>query len=455
MDPVTAAGRNQQPIAAIATPHGPGGIGVIRVSGTGSRALVEAMLQQRPEWRPRTAHRAVVVSPSGAVLDSSLATWFPEPNSYTGQETVELSLHGSPVVLRAVLDGICAAGARLAEPGEFTLRAFLNGKLDLPQAEAVRDLIDATTLYQAQVAVQQMSGSVSRRLAPVKNQLLELIALLEAGIDFAEDDVEVAPSSEILHRLDAIAAAIGELIRSFRYGKLVHDGALLAIAGRPNVGKSSLFNALLGHDRAIVTEIPGTTRDVVSETLSIGGIPVRLADTAGVRESGDAVEKLGIERTWQTLADADLALVVIDLSQPLTDEDVSIIDRAAAAGRHLIAGNKVDLPQRALATGPVIPVSAKTGDGVEELRQAILAALMPDGAQGREEGFITSLRHEQLLREAEASIERAQATTSGGLPHEMILIDLYSALLPIDGITGRTTADDILNRIFTTFCIGK
>jgi tRNA modification GTPase len=454
-DPVTAASHNRHPIAAIATPQGRGGVGLLRLSGDGVRAIAEAVLLKAPLWRPRCAHRVTLIGPGGAALDTGLAVWFPEPNSYTGQEVVEFSLHGSPVVLRAALEAVCSAGARLATPGEFTLRAFLHGKLDLPQAEAVRDLIEATTLYQARVAAQQLSGSVSRRLAPVKHQLLELIALLEAGIDFAEDDVEVASGEEILRRLAGIHQGISDLIRSFRYGKLVHDGALLAIVGRPNVGKSSLFNALLGQDRAIVTDIAGTTRDVVSETLSIGGIPLRLADTAGVRPSIDAVEALGIERTWQALADADLVLAVIDLSVPLEAEDLEIIRRASDSGRYLIAGNKADLPQRALATGPVVPVSARTGEGIEDLRQAILRVLSPEGALGAEDGFITSIRHEQLLREAADATKNAMETTRNGLPHETILIDLYSALLPLDGITGATTADDILNRIFTTFCIGK
>ena len=285
------------------------------------------------------------------------------------------------MVLRYALERLCQAGARLAEPGEFTLRAYLNGRIDLPQAEAIRDLIEATTLYQARIAAQQAEGSVSRRLKPVKEQLLELIALLEAGIDFAEDDISVAPAEEILRRLDPIIAAIAALAASFAYGKLVHDGFTLAIVGRPNVGKSSLFNRLLEQDRAIVTEIPGTTRDVVSETASLGGIPVKLLDTAGIRLGQDVVESLGIERSYQAMADADLTLVVVDTSQALSKEDESLIERARGGGKTLIAANKCDLTARTEIPG-ALPVSALTGTGIKELRAAIMEVIAPQRPTG-------------------------------------------------------------------------
>jgi tRNA modification GTPase len=288
----------------------------------------------------------------------------------------------------------------------------------------------------------------------VKEQLLELIALLEAGIDFAEDDISVAPAEEILRRLGPIEAAIADLAASFAYGKLVHDGFTLAIVGRPNVGKSSLFNRLLQQDRAIVTEIPGTTRDVVSETASLGGIPVKLLDTAGIRTGQDVVESLGIERSYQAMADADLTLVVLDSSQPLTDADQALIQRASAEGRALVAANKSDLAQRAGVPG-ALPVSAITGAGIEDLRQAIVNVVVPEGRLEQDGGFITSLRHEQLLQESGEALAHARTAAGVGIPHEMLLLDLYAALRPIDAITGATTADDILNRIFSTFCIGK
>ena len=402
--------------------------------------------------RPWAVALADLVDDDGRVVDNALLTYFAGPRSYTGEEVVEISCHGSPVVLRLALERACASGARLAEPGEFTLRAFLNGRLDLPRAEAVRDLIEATTLYQARVAAQQADGSVSRRLQPLKEQLLELIALLEAGIDFAEDDVSVAPPSEILRRLDALSSGVRRLAESFAYGKLVHAGFTLAIVGRPNVGKSSLFNRLLDQDRAIVTEIPGTTRDLISEVASIDGIPVRFVDTAGIREGQDKVESLGIQRSYQAMTDADLTLVVVDLSQPPSSEDSALADRAASRGRSLVVGNKCDLPRARQAP---LEASALTGEGLDGLRRAILAAMTPEGRPEQESGFITSLRHEQLLRESLEAMGHARAAVEMSIPHEMLLLDLYAALRPIDAITGATTADDILNRIFSTFCIGK
>jgi len=333
------------------------------------------------------------------------------------------------------------------------LRAYLNGRVDLPQAEAVRDLIEATTLYQARIAAQQMEGSVSRRIAPAKEQLLELISLLEAGIDFAEDDVSVASADEILRRLEPVEHAVERLEASFAFGKIVHAGLTLAIVGRPNVGKSSLFNRLLEQDRAIVTDIPGTTRDLVSEVATICGIPVKLVDTAGIRTAEGLVETLGIERSFQAMADADLTLVVIDLSA--VEQDGELITRAKSQGRALIVGNKSDLPRRAELPDRAIAVSALTGAGIERLREAIFEAIAPGGAAEQETGFITSLRHEQLLRESLGYLAKSRGAVAGNIPHEMLLLDLYAALRPIDAITGATTADDILNRIFSTFCIGK
>jgi tRNA modification GTPase len=428
----------------------------VRLSGAQARAIAAQFLAPA-EWRPWQAHLAQLLDAQGHAIDQVVVTFFAAPRSYTAEDVVEIACHGSPIVLRHAVQRALDGGARLAEPGEFTLRAFLNGRIDLPQAEAVRDLIDATTLYQARIAAQQVDGSVSRRLAPLKEPLVELIALLEAGIDFAEDDVSVAPAEEILRRLGPIVQGTRQLAESFQYGGLVRQGLTLAIVGRPNVGKSSLFNRLLEQDRAIVTEIPGTTRDLVSETASVGGIPVKLCDTAGIRETAERVESLGIERSYQAMADADLTLVVVDLAQPFTAEDESLIARAG--GRALVIGNKSDLARGAghwPERGPaLLDVSALTGEGIAELRDAILEAVAPKGVFEQETGFITSLRHEQLLRESAAYLEKACDAVRSSIPHEMLLLDLYGALRPIDAITGATTADDILNRIFSTFCIGK
>ncbi len=421
---------------------------MVRISGPQATQIAAAILRLNNEPKSWTAVRGVLTDhDNSAIVDEAIVTYFAAPRSYTAEDVIEVSCHGAPVILRHCLDRAVRAGARLAEPGEFTLRAYLNGRIDLPRAEAVRDLIEATTLYQARIAAQQTQGSVSRLLAPIKTQLLELIALLEAGIDFAEDDISVAPVQEILRRLEPVIEQTATLVRSFRYGSLVHNGFSLAIVGEPNVGKSSLFNRLLQQNRAIVTAIPGTTRDVVSETIEFAGIPVRLVDTAGIRETEEPIERLGIERTYEAMADADLTIVVVDGAHPH-----SLIQTAGKQGKVLVVANKCDLPGF-VSRPDEIPVSALTGQGVEALKEAAINLLAPGGETHG--GFITSLRHENLLREAVAMLEKAKGAATDGLPHELLLLDLYCALQPIDAITGVTTADDILNRIFSTFCIGK
>jgi tRNA modification GTPase len=443
-------------IVAISTPLGSAGLGVVRLSGARSRQIAESVLRfhSGPRWRSWSSELAELIDEAGSVIDQVVVSFFEAPRSYTAEDVIEVSCHGAPVILRFCVERAVTHGARLAEPGEFTLRAYLNGRIDLPQAEAVRELIDATTLYQARVAAQQMEGSVSRRIRPIKEQLLELIALLEAGIDFAEDDISVAAPEEILRRLTPIQREIERLVTSFVTGKLVFEGFTLAIAGRPNVGKSSLFNRLLEQDRAIVTEIPGTTRDTVSETTALAGVPLKLVDTAGIRPSDDLVETLGIERSYQAMADADLTLLVLDSSQELTEADRELIDKLRDRCP-LLAGNKSDLELQMRGVPDMLPVSAVTGEGIAELRAAILQRLAPDGLAAPESGSITSLRHEHLLRESLEALANARSAVEFQIPHEMLLIDLYATLRPIDAITGATTADDILNRIFSTFCIGK
>jgi tRNA modification GTPase len=423
------------------------------------------LLRTRAAFKPRQATRAELVGPALSpdpapvinqvlVIDEVLATFFPAPHSYTGEDVIEISCHGSPVVLREAVSLALRQGARLAEPGEFTLRAFLHGRIDLPRAEAVRDLIEATTIYQARVAARQLQGSVSRRLQPAKEQLLELIALLEAGIDFAEDDISVASQQQILARLDPILGQIRGLSASLQYGALVRSGFSLAVVGRPNVGKSSLFNRLLQQDRAIVTNIPGTTRDLVSETADFAGIPVRLVDTAGVRLTAGPIERLGIERSYQAMADADLTLVVIDASQPRGPEDEALIAKAREQGKYAVVANKIDLP----TAWPIvmeIPVSAATGQGIPRLRESVFQAIAPEGRFENEGGLVTNARQAAHLKEFLDALEKTRITVMESLPHELILLDLYGALLPLNNLTGATTADDILHRIFTSFCIGK
>jgi tRNA modification GTPase len=443
----------QDTIVAIATPQGRGGIGVVRLSGVHAAAIAQRMLRTRSSLESWAPSRGELLDAAGRVVDDVIVTLFGKPRSYTAEDVVEISCHGAPVVLRHAVERALAAGARVAEPGEFTLRAFLNGRIDLPQAEAVRDLIEATTLHQARVAARQASGSLAREMKPVKKQLLELIALLEAGIDFAQDDVSVASSQELRARLQPIQSELARLAGSSRYGQVLREGFELAIIGRPNVGKSSLFNRLLERDRAIVTDIPGTTRDVVSEVTAIEGIPVRLVDTAGIREGEGLVETLGIERSFHAMADADLTLVVVDATTGFEARDRELIDRAAEQGRYLVVANKSDSGD--LISDDAIAVSALTGLGMEKLRAAILGVIAPEGLLEQTGAVITNLRQESALREALAGLAQAATAIEENVPHEMLLLDLYGALAAVDELTGKTTADDILNRIFSTFCIGK
>jgi len=452
-------------IVAISTPPGRGGIGVVRLSGPEARTIAAPLLRLKHELEPGRAIFGELIEPaSGERIDEVVASFFAKPHSYTTDDVVEISTHGAPVVLRHVVELALARGARLAEPGEFTLRAFLNGRLDLTQAEAVRDLIESQTLYQAKVAAQQLGGALSHRLAPIKQELVDLIAELEAGVDFAEDDVAVLPAARILERIEQVRAPLAELEKSFAYGKLVHEGLTLAIVGHPNVGKSSLFNRLVERERAIVTAAPGTTRDLVSEAVALEGIPVRLVDTAGMREALDEAESIGIRKSLEALADSDLALVVFDASHPRGPEDGELL-RLVEQRHAILVENKCDLaadgaaPLRStesVAGTTVVKVrtSALTGTGIAELRAEILEFVGGNATQP-EAGFLTSARHQALVRDSLAGLEAARRATEHATPHEMLLLDLYNALRALDEITGATSAADILNRIFSSFCIGK
>jgi tRNA modification GTPase len=483
-------------IVAIATPPGRGGIGVVRIAGPDARPIAEPMLRLRQGLEPGRAQFGEFVEPASIIkelqipipaakdaagmrhpldpsspqagrIDEVVVTYFRKPHSYTTDDVIEISAHGSPVVLRHMVAVCVAAGARVAEPGEFTMRAFLNGRIDLTQAEAVRDLIESQTLYQAKVAAQQLDGALSRRLVPIKQKLVELIALLEAGIDFAEDDVSVLPNLKILEHIAGVRKPLEDLSASFAYGKIVHEGLTLAIVGRPNVGKSSLFNRLVERERAIVTATPGTTRDLVTETVAIGGIPVRLVDTAGIRQALDEAESIGIRKSMEALADADLVLVVLDASEDRTQEDEELL-RLARQRLTIVVENKSDLrrsdadPSLKIPTsgtasqnwGPQVFTSAITGEGLTELRAQILRSVGGDSGV-QESGFLTNVRHAGLIQDSVTALGAAEMAVANTIPHEMLLLDLYSALRPLDAITGATTTDDILNLIFSTFCIGK
>jgi tRNA modification GTPase len=473
-------------IAAVSTPPGRGGIGLVRLSGPDALSIGAQLVRLRHPLEHARARLAEVFDEAPtpgaepAILDEAVVTYFAAPHSYTAEDLVEIAAHGSPVVLDLLLRRALKLGARLAEPGEFTRRAFLSGRLDLTQAEAVRDLIEAQTLTQARQAASQMGGALSHRVAPVKQSLTELVALLEAGIDFAEDDLDVTPKMEIARRLSDLEPPLKALEATFARGRIVHDGLTLAIVGRPNVGKSSLFNRLAERDRAIVTATPGTTRDLVTERISLDGIPLELVDTAGLRDGLRGVleeaEQLGIHRSREALADAALVLVVLDATKPLNDEERRLL--GAVEGRPaLVAVNKCDLTRAgstptgdfAGAAGtiseaaagavieapapPALYTSALTGEGIPALRERILA--LATGGAASEPGMVTNLRQHQAISTALAALADAARANASSIPHEMILLDLYRALWALDSLTGQTTPDDILNLIFSSFCIGK
>jgi tRNA modification GTPase len=483
-------------IAAISTPPGRGGIGIVRLSGPLALSLAQELVRLTSPLTHAYARFGHILDSTGAPLDEALVTAFLAPHSYTGEDLAEIAAHGSPVILDAILHRALAGGARLAAPGEFTQRAFLAGRLDLTQAEAVHDLIAAHTLDQARVAAQQLGGALSRRIAPAKETLLHLIALLEAGMDFASgelDDVDIVPPTQIAAAITATLTTLTELAATFTRGRLLRDGASIALIGPPNAGKSSLFNRLLDRPRSIVTATPGTTRDTVEESLSLSGIPLRLIDTAGLRDTllTDEAELLGIARTHEALADADIVLLICDATQPLTPDQQTLAETLLHRP-HLCIANKIDLLAEGSSIGenasialdtsrypeasawglitptdasfgswgmpfspqPTIQTSALTGQGIDDLRAAILTHLGGPNSIA-DTGALNNLRQQQAVTAALDSLQTAATANAASLPHELLLLDLHAALAALDSLTGVTTADDILARIFSTFCIGK
>jgi tRNA modification GTPase len=451
-------------ICALSTAPGRAGIAVVRLSGRESLRIARAVLKSdRESFVPRHATLVSFLDcRNGVEMDEALAIFFPGPHSYTGEDLMEVSLHGSPVLVTAILDALCRAGARMASPGEFTMRAFLNGRIDLAQAEAVRDVIEATTVQQAQIAARQRSGEFSRQLAPIKTRLIDLIVRLESTVEFVEEDLPIQSREAVCDQLEETMRRIRAAIVSYQKGRILRQGFRLAIAGRPNVGKSSLFNALLGRDRSIVTEIAGTTRDVVSEEGNLEGIAVHLADTAGVRDSSDAVERLGVDRAFGAMADADLVLLVIDASVRRTAEDDALRGRLEGLATIVVA-NKVDLPpewsDRSIldfaAGWPALRVSARSLSGIPELRALMISRLIGDGSALTEGMLITNLRHCRCLEQAEENISKAVRALRSGMSEEFALADLHGALARIGEITGETTVDNLLGEIFSRFCVGK
>ena len=441
----------------------------MRLSGVDALAIASALTRLAKPLVSTQAQLTDILDPESedpehaSRIDEAVVTFFQAPNSYTREDVVEIAAHGSPVVLESLVRAAIMRGARLARPGEFTERAFLSGRIDLTQAEAVRDLIDAQTLYQAKIASEQMEGALSRRIQPIKQALVHLIAELEAGIDFAEDDIDVMPASVIASRVAAIMEPLQALAASFAYGRVVRDGISLSIVGRPNAGKSSLFNRLVQRERAIVTATPGTTRDLVTERVSLGGIPLDLIDTAGLRIAQDEAESIGIQKSREALADADVVLLVLDATtEALSTEEISLLEQMRTR-RAIVVLNKMDLAV-GKSSGEMfgngeqlhaaIETSALTGEGIPELRDAILTLIRGEGKEV-ETGLMTNLRQQQAVSETLQALHAAEQAIDANVPHEMLLIDLHTALRSLDALTGATTADDILNLIFSTFCIGK
>jgi len=440
-------------IAAVATAQGRGGVGVIRISGRNVQLLAKAILGKLPQ--PRHATFANFQNEKGEVLDQGIALFFPAPNSYTGEDVLELQGHGGPAVLKMLLRHCVDLGARLAQPGEFTQRAFLNDKIDLAQAESVADLIEANTTEAAKSAIRSLRGDFSAAIRELVDELVHLRMLVEAILDFPDEEVDAIDLKRREALLDSVRSRLQFTLDSAKQGSLLRDGAHIVIAGQPNVGKSSLLNRLAGEEVALVSDIPGTTRDVIRQAIQIRGVPLHILDTAGLRESQDIVENLGIARTHQTLSNADLILLLVDSRCGITPEDKSILDGLPAAIPRLLVFNKVDLltgNPTAIEDGtpPCIYVSAKTGAGLDELRSSLLNAV---GWRELESGaFMARERHLRALNIAQTCLQQAQTTLDN---QELFAEELRLAQRALDEITGKFTPDDLLGEIFSRFCIGK
>jgi tRNA modification GTPase len=444
-------------ITAVATPQGYGGIGVIRISGADSLALTGRLLKEgdRASFIPNQAEFHQIINPeTGTIIDEAIITYFKAPHSFTGEDVIEISCHGSPVVLTEVVRLLTSFGAELANPGEFSMRAFFNQRIDLTQAEAINDLIHSQTTFQARIAARQLRGELSKQLEPVKAGLIDLIVHFESTVEFVEDDLDPLNLDLFLSKIDQFIETLGRLSSSYRVGRIIRSGMKLALIGRPNVGKSSIFNALLGKDRAIVTHIPGTTRDALSESFSLNGIPVNLVDTAGIRETEDLVEQIGVERTRTAISEADLIVAVIEANSALEADELQLLDQFPI---DIYVVNKCDLgisiPEeklRSLSTKlPLLRLSALTGEGIDRLKDTIHGKIVAGELTNVESAIITNERHFRALE------GKAKKDLSAGFTEEIALANLHHALRSLGVITGETLIADIINQIFSTFCIGK
>ena len=447
----------KDPIVAIATPFGESAIGVVRLTGKDVLPTVLRYFRTKSEVKPRYAHYGTLVDERGEPIDEGILVYYRAPNSYTGEDMVELSLHGNPLILKIVLELFLSAGCRLAEPGEFTRRAFLNGKLDLAQAEAVAELISAKTELARRASLRQLRGELSRYVNSLRESLLELSAYIEADIEFSEEDIPTLTKEQVIGMVDRVLEGIDQLLSTAKTGKLLREGIKLAIVGRPNVGKSSLFNALLKEDRAIVTDIEGTTRDYIEESLNLRGIPVRLIDTAGIRESEDPVERIGVERSMEKIEEADVVLFVVDASEELREED-SLIYEKLGDKDIVVVFNKIDrgevVPLEKFQGHSIIKVSALKGYGLKDLEEEILKKAGAVAHEGL--NIYVSVRHEELLKKARETLSKFRDRyAKEDISPEIAMLDVREASDFLGEIVGHITTEEVLGSIFSRFCIGK
>jgi tRNA modification GTPase len=455
--------QTQDTICAVSTPPGEGGIGIIRVSGSDAVSIASKLFEPRSGKKldacvTHTIHYGHIINPStGERVDETLVSVMRAPATYTREDVVEINCHGGMIPLRRTLALLIAAGVRQAEPGEFTKRAFLNDRIDLAQAEAVMDIIASKTELSHRAALEQLQGGLSAEISTLRDTLLSLLASVEAGIDFPEEDIETSSGKPLAAETEEIINGVERLLLSYTYGRILREGFAVAIVGKPNVGKSSLLNALLKQDRAIVTEVPGTTRDVLEEGLNISGVPVRVLDTAGIRHSSDQVEQEGVRRSLAALDSADIVLVVLDGSQPLASEDWRVLEEVK--GKNVIAViNKSDLPLRlepVTVSVATVSLSCRTGKGLDDLKKTISDFVTQGTVISREHAWAVNLRHKTALEQTRESLLKAYGSITSGLSPEFIALDLRDALDSLGRITGATYTEDILERIFNNFCIGK
>ena len=453
-------------IAAIATAVGESGIGIIRISGPEAIAITNQVFEPKQdkdlnEVESYTAHYGHIVEEE-QVVDEVITLIMKEPKTYTKEDVVEINCHGGTVVLRKILNLVLDQGARLAEPGEFTKRAFLNGRIDLAQAEAVADLIQSKTEASMEVALDQLEGGLSDQVNDIRQDLIALLAHLEATIDFPEDEIEDFQSEELGARIDTVEQKIDDLLATSERGKILKEGVEAAIVGRPNVGKSSLLNALVREKRAIVTDIPGTTRDVIEEVINIDGIPVKIIDTAGIRNAENQIEKIGVEKSEEYLTKAELILLVVDISDGITDEDKKLM-RDAQNKEVVVIANKLDLEHQLelekikeiLPEAPIVKTAAIANQGISELEDAIADLVYSGKINAQEETMVSSLRHKKALERAKENVSDVKSTWEQGLPNDFLTIDLRAALEAVNEITGDAIGEDIIDQIFADFCLGK